>query len=636
MKTKLLNQNTTKTPFFSFILLIFFVNIGWGQQGIGVFPNLDGGMEGQTATTSIVTSGSTGPTTTTSWSISSSTNASTRTLYNAPADARSGNFYAGIQQTATATNLRLQSPTPAPNLFASATKYTIQFWYKSATDPGVALTSGIYFNGTVSSTSSTPAATVVGGFTANTWTKGYSTITYTPASMGTLQWAVVRLSAAAGVYTALFNVDDFVVYEGDLDTTIPDSGSTPALTSSGLVSWNAPSSGIDNGGYVVVRYTTTPNPDNDPNQNGIYQVGNTITNGTSSLSGTVAYVGTSTSFTDANYVAGSNYKIYTVDKAFNYSNEITASLSAPATITSSTTFAPFTYVLGNGPSTSQSTVITGTNLTNPISLNTTTLANFEVSLDNFATAAATGTITVASGSTLSVRLKSGLTTAASYTDSAVLTSGSTVLSLSCSGTVTAAATITSSTPFAPFTYVFGNGPSTSQSTAITGTNLTNPISLNTTTLANFEVSLDNFATAAATGTITVASGSTLSVRLKSGLTTAASYTDSVVLTSGSTVLSLSCSGTVTANLSTRQNNLTTFTLYPNPSNDTSFNTLIPDEAGKASLIVTNLLGEKIYSQANLQSGNVITINVPNIKTTGVYLVSFTSEDKTTTTKWIVK
>jgi hypothetical protein len=105
--------------------------------------------------------------------------------------------------------------------------------------------------------------------------------------------------------------------------------------------------------------------------------------------------------------------------------------------------------------------------------------------------------------------------------------------------------ITSQTALTAFNYAFGSGPSASQSTLITGANLSNPIAINTALLSNYEVSLDNFASAAATGTLTVASGSILSIRLKAGLS-AGTKTDTITLTSGATTVTLSPSGSVSA------------------------------------------------------------------------------------------
>ncbi|QBN20437.1 T9SS type A sorting domain-containing protein [Flavobacterium nackdongense] len=79
-----------------------------------------------------------------------------------------------------------------------------------------------------------------------------------------------------------------------------------------------------------------------------------------------------------------------------------------------------------------------------------------------------------------------------------------------------------------------------------------------------------------------------------------------------------------------------FSLYPNPSKANSFNIVIPQGNAKASLTVSNLLGQKLYSQNDLQAGATERITVANVKTAGVYLVSLTSEGKTSTTKWIVE
>lgn len=126
-----------------------------------------------------------------------------------------------------------------------------------------------------------------------------------------------------------FYIDDFVVYAGSVDNTAPNSPGSVTVnnptTSSLDVSWGAASGGVDGGGYVVVRFASNPGANDDPNQNGIYAVGNSVAG---SVTGTVRYIGTGTSFTDnVGLSAGTTYyyKVYTVDKAFNYSAESSGS-----------------------------------------------------------------------------------------------------------------------------------------------------------------------------------------------------------------------------------------------------------------------------------------------------------------------
>ena len=230
-------------------------------------------------------------------------------------------------------NARLQAPsTVSPNAIAISTKYTIQFFYKSPTALDDAnLKPGIYLNNT--SGGKTTSKTDVGTFAANTWIKAHGTVT-TGSDFNVSNWAVVRIGGEKGVDKPLVSFDDFVVYAGDYDETAPDvatAGTYANNSGTGTISWTAPASGVDNGGYVVVKYSSEPNADNDPNQNGIYNVGNTTTNGTGNLTGTVVYIGTDTSFTDT-HADGNFYKVYTVDKAFNYSNELTISSSASASV----------------------------------------------------------------------------------------------------------------------------------------------------------------------------------------------------------------------------------------------------------------------------------------------------------------
>jgi len=336
MKTKLLFSEKNQQRFYSVLALSLFMNFGFAQQVIGEFPTMDGGLEGQTATTTVPSIGSTGTPSETIWSVSSTSNSSVRTISDVPADARSGNFSFALAIAQTKTNTRLQAPTPVSPLFQVSTEYTIQFHYKTDTDPGSFLDGGIYLNSTSGGVASDITNAVP--FAPNTWTKGYSTIT-SGSTFNNLNWAVARLSTpTADEYLATVNFDDFVVYAGPYDETAPTAVTTASAyytenAGTSTISWTAPANAADatnglvGGGYVVVRYASMPAADNDPNQNGIYAIGNTTTNGTASLEGTVVYIGTNTTF-DETYVSGSYYKIYAVDKAFNYSEEVTVADSA--------------------------------------------------------------------------------------------------------------------------------------------------------------------------------------------------------------------------------------------------------------------------------------------------------------------
>ncbi len=230
---------------------------------------------------------------------------------------RSGPKFVTFTQSGT-THRRLQSPTA--NIPTGS--YTVQFYYQGDLDGTIA---GDNIRGAISSNGTAAPAYgtyIISANTGTTWTKYSATV-----SPGT-NVANIGIGIVSVNNTAQFKIDDFVIYSGSSDVTAPNSpGSisiTNQTTSSLDISWGAASGGVDGGGYVVVRYSTNPNADNDPNQNGIYAVGNTHTNGTGSLTGTIRYIGTGTSFTDnVGLSEGTTYyyKVYTVDKAFNYSTE---------------------------------------------------------------------------------------------------------------------------------------------------------------------------------------------------------------------------------------------------------------------------------------------------------------------------
>ena len=463
MKKQLPSLKRLSRLFSSIGMLLLCVNLGWGQQVIGSFPVMDGGLEGQSITTLNTITPST-----TNWTISTTTS-NTKSVVTDGSAARSGNKYIAFSNASTGST-RLQSP--IATTLAASTQYTVQYYFKASVSPLTYLTGAIYF-----STTGTNAAIVPNPltFVANTWIKGYATITST-ATTGTPRFGAPRISGTTNI-TDIINVDDFVVYPGPLDETAP-TAATAAVVSGLAVSWTA-SGSADLAGYLVVRYSSEPNVDgtNDPNQNGIYSIGNTTTNGTGSLTGTVVYVGTATTFTDG--VAGSSsgsdyYKIYAVDRAFNYSTEITGKMdnSAPTITATATTLTGFNYVQGSGPSANQSFVVGGSNLTSDIGVTPST--NYEVSADG--TTFQSTILTVTTGSTVYTRLKAGLSNG-TYNESIQLTStGATALPVACSGSISG-------------TYYFdGSGllsDSTNWGTNTDGTG-TNPVSL-TSTNATFVI-----------------------------------------------------------------------------------------------------------------------------------------------------
>lgn len=294
---------------------------------------MDGGLEGQTAGNLKSQGSSAKDVASETWSISTTGGTTDEKILDTPADARTGIFSCQAQLNNDKDNARLQVPsTVAPNAMTINTEYTIQFFYKSPTALDDAnLKPGIYLNNT--SSGKTTNKTDIGTFAADTWIKAHGTVT-TGSDFNLSNWAVVRIGGEKGVDKPLISFDDFVVYAGEYDDAMPDAataGSYVDNSGTGTISWTAPATGVDNGGYVVLKYSSNPNADNDPNQNGIYNVGNTTTNGTEGLTGTVAYIGTGTSFTET-HVAGTFYKVYTVDKAFNYSDELQISSDATASV----------------------------------------------------------------------------------------------------------------------------------------------------------------------------------------------------------------------------------------------------------------------------------------------------------------
>ncbi len=440
MKNKLLSQNIIPHLFYSLSLILICTNTSWGQQVIGSYPMMDGGFEGQTVgTVPDIDASATTPTTNWTKGIPNTNCTVPVTTAISSSGGRTGSKYAVVHVNCTSVNRQLISPqlydaTTFPN--SADGTYTFQYWVRNSSNIGA---SGVGVG--------TATAVGMGNFVANTtasWTK--QTVTVTPNSTSNLNSQANFRCKLTSAGTGGFDVDDVVVYFGAADASAPLAASGGAVSGT-TISWSAASGGVDGGGYMVVRYASNPIIDQDPNQNGIYAKGLTITNGTNGVSnpGTVVYIGTGTSFTDD--VAGSSsgtdyYKIYTVDKAFNYASEIiaTAVVSTTPTITSSTETLTGLNYTGTGPSASQSFVVSGSNLTNNLVVSTAS-TDFELSSDNFGSAGSasiTLTGTTVASTTISVRLKANLTGGLKTAIVTIASTGANTLnSISLSGSVQA-------------------------------------------------------------------------------------------------------------------------------------------------------------------------------------------------------
>lgn len=567
------NSLPTLQKYFLVFLFSLASGLGWGQV-IGSFPNISDGFEGRTMGS--VTSSLNQGTQYSDWVLNNSSSAAASIL---TTGGRSGNYYVNYSSTSTATR-RISSPTvQATNSggFQVSTSYVIQFYYKTT---GVSnFGTGINLDGTTNWGTTETVSTL--SSTSGNWTKRTVVLTTnagtsptgisaTSSRYGHIQF---RSNASMGTGSSI-DIDDVVVYQaGAADVAAPNSPgavsvSNPSLT--GLdIAWGAATGGVDGGGYVVVRYAVSPNADNDPNQNGIYAVGNTTTNGTGSLTGTIRYVGTGTSFTDSGLSSGTTYyyKVYTVDKAFNYSAESNGNGT-----TLSSTPVPEINIQGNSVnildgntaySTTDntdfgSTIINGT-ISKTFTIQNTGTASLNVTGINVVgsngfsiTSPSSFPFSIAASSSANFTVQFSNTTANTFTETVNVLSDDSdegTYDFKVKALVNAPILTATPTTLSGFTYVQGAGPSSSQSFIISGSNLS-PASGNITVngSTNYLVSTDN-STFVASVTIPYTSSSvssTIYVRLKAGLSVGTYNSEYISISGGSaSSSSVTCNGDVT-------------------------------------------------------------------------------------------
>ena len=227
------------------------------------------------------------------------------------------------------------------------------------------------------------------------------------------------------------------------------------------------------------------------------------------------------------------------------------------TITLSTTaLSSFTYPYGTGPSAEQTFTVKGYSLASNISISAAT--DYEISTGSGASFVATNPISLSiSGgavatTTIYVRLKAGLAIG-TYSTSEIITassSGATSKTVSCSGTVANAPSITvAPTSLSGFTYVYTKGPTAQQTFTVSGTNLAGNVTV--TPPSDYQISTTSGSGYVSTPiTLTPTSGTLAStniyVIMPSGLGVGSHNQNITATALGATSQNLALTGTVTA------------------------------------------------------------------------------------------
>ena len=406
------------------------------SNGLGFNADMDGGFERQTDGTYATATTHTSTTNwevTTAWQVISS-------------NARTGSKYFHLNQFSS-SNKYILSPVLSTTQLAASTNYMVQFWFRAPSAASVSTilagwsTTGGAIGGTGATTGTSSVTDSVSiKSTPGTWYL-YAATLKTPSGTPGNSFAGIKVTNPQSPY---FDIDDYVVYAGTaVDATAPDAPASPAATGNPsnntiTVNWTAPATGVDGGGYVVVRSTSSAAP--VPNANGVYIVGNTMGSGYQ-----VVYLGTNTSFTDTDPVLSAStryyYYVFTADKAYNYCAApvsvnimIDESVTPTPAINAAGTLTAFTQNIGS-PSSIQIITVSGTNLTGNITI--TPPVNFQLSTDNGTTWSNSAvTLTPVSGTvsatTVSVRLNAAANGA--YSGNIVVSStGATTVNIAVSG-----------------------------------------------------------------------------------------------------------------------------------------------------------------------------------------------------------
>ena len=331
-----------------------------------------------------------------------------------------------------------------------------------------------------------------------------------------------------------------------------------------------------------------------------------------------------------NIVASSSY-------ALSKTVELSGTVNPVATVTTNTAWlAGFIYTVGNTNPPSQTFYVNGTTLSANITLSVPTSPQQQFQLStNGSTWSNTVTLTrsgnAVTNAIVYARLIPGLSVGTFGPTNVTITStGAVVKTVALSGQVVNTPTIlVSKTTLSGFGYLFGSGPSASQSVTVSGASLTNNIIVNCP--ANYELSTDNstFSTnaiqlAPTSGTV---APTTIYYRLAAGLT-AGSYGTSTTITSngvsGTTTINFVgtvfatpfisstgggdyCSGNNVQLTSTGADVESQFWTGPNSFYTTAKDTLLANvtatQAGTYTVTGNVVVGGNLIYNGNFESGN---------------------------------
>ncbi len=231
-------------------------------------------------------------------------------------------------------------------------------------------------------------------------------------------------------------------------------------------------------------------------------------------------------------------------------------LPVPTLTPSAATITGFNYTFGAGPSTSSSFTFSGVDLTGApgnITVNAGA-TDYEVSTDNitFSPSVTYSYVAATLGAqTVHVRLKAGLAAATYNGQTITITGGGASSSINASGTVVPPTPVLtmSTAALTGFDYIFGFGPSASQSFTVNGSNLVpanSDVTVSTGVTA-YEVSTDDinfFSSVLLPYTSGTLASTTVYIRLAASQAVGSYNLQAITATAGATNTSLNASGTV--------------------------------------------------------------------------------------------